>query len=424
MRVAFLSPTASLGGAERCLLDLMASLRRADGACELVLVAAEEGPLLGRAARLGARGLVVDMPRALRRLGDAAIGRDSRGPRRLLPAFARALAATPGALAHVRRLRRALEEIAPDVVHSNGMKSHVLGALARPPGVPLLWHVRDFVGARRLMSRALRLLAGRAAAAAAISRGVERDLGAAVPGLPVEVLYDGIDVTEFAPGPPETERLDALAGLPPAEGETVRVGLVATYARWKGHDLFLEAAARAHRGGAGPVRFYLVGGPIYATGGSQTSEAELRGLARSLGILDRVGFVPFQEDTAWLYRSLDVAVHASVLPEPFGRTIAEAMACARPLVAARGAGALEVLAPGDVVLFEPGDPGALAAAVSVLARDPALRQRLGAAGRRVAVERFSHDRLGGEMLAVYRRLSDRRPAGHRSGRGNRALTSR
>src|SRR4051812_6736193 len=54
------------------------------------------------------------------------------------------------------------------------------------------------------------------------------------------------------------------------------------------------------------------------------------------------GFVPFQARVEAVYRALDVVVHASTRPEPFGLTIAEAMACGRPLVAARAGGAAEL----------------------------------------------------------------------------------
>jgi glycosyltransferase involved in cell wall biosynthesis len=61
--------------------------------------------------------------------------------------------------------------------------------------------------------------------------------------------------------------LDALAGLPPAPAGVVRVGLVATFARWKGHITFLEALSRLPE--SLPVRGYIIGGPVYETAGSR-----------------------------------------------------------------------------------------------------------------------------------------------------------
>ena len=81
--------------------------------------------------------------------------------------------------------------------------------------------------------------------------------------------------------------LDALAGLPPAGDGVTRVGLVATFARWKGHATFLDALAQLPE--SLPVRGYVVGGPVYETAGSQVSLDELRALARRSGLDGRVG---------------------------------------------------------------------------------------------------------------------------------------
>jgi glycosyltransferase involved in cell wall biosynthesis len=210
-----------------------------------------------------------------------------------------------------------------------------------------------------------------------------------------------VDTDEFSPGPGAAD-LDALAGMPAAPPGTARVGLVATYARWKGHLVFLEAAARLARERPGlAARFYVVGGPVYQTG-AQFSAAELREQAAALGLAGSVGFVGFQERPAAVYRALDVVVHASTRPEPFGLVIAEAMACGRAVVAARAGGAAELFAPGEEALgVPPGDPAALAAAVAALAGDPDLGRRLGVAARAAAVRRFAQGRLGPQLRDAY-----------------------
>ncbi len=178
---------------------------------------------------------------------------------------------------------------------------------------------------------------------------------------------------------------------------------MATYANWKGQDVFLDALGRlAATGSMPPVRGYVVGGPIYATAGSQFTRDELEQRAAANGLGGRVGFVPFQAGTADVYRMLDVAVHASVRPEPFGLTIAEAMACGKPVVVSAAGGAAELFTPDyDGLGHAPGDATGLAAAIARLAADPALRARLGANARKTAVEQFSQERYGREIAAVY-----------------------
>jgi glycosyltransferase involved in cell wall biosynthesis len=177
---------------------------------------------------------------------------------------------------------------------------------------------------------------------------------------------------------------------------------VATYARWKGQRVFLEAIARLSA--ALPARFYLVGGPIYQTSGSQFSLEELRGIARQLRVEHRVGFIGFQEDAAAVFQSLDVVVHASTEPEPFGLTIVEAMACGRAVIATKAGGASELFQHDqDALGVEPGDVAALAETIGRLVADATCRRRLGENARRSAVERFHDARLGPQLLAVYAR---------------------
>lgn len=311
------------------------------------------------------------------------------------------VAAGIGAVAYSRRIRRLVRTLAPDVVHSNGVKSHLIATMASGD-VPVVWHIRDLIGRRRLVARALRRAAPKAAGAIAISKLVERDARTVLGNLPIHVVYDAIDTDAFSPGPGDGDWLDRLAGFAPSTGPTIRVGLIATYARWKGQDLFLDAISRIEpTPNSSDVRFFIVGGPIYETRGSQFTESELRDRADRLAVTARVGFVPFQRDVAEVYRALDVVVHASTQPEPFGRTIAEALACGRSVVLSESTGASEIL-PSDVpsVAFRAGDANSLAAGIRTVL-DTTTPGSTSAEARAAAVEAFSRARLGGRLLELY-----------------------
>jgi glycosyltransferase involved in cell wall biosynthesis len=402
VKILFLNAFAALGGAERVLLDLLASLRTAAPSAELHLLLPAPGPLAGHAEGRGVRVHVLPMPDRLGTLGDSALR--GRGRWRTALALAGAvLGGGPAAWDYARRLRRLVAEVRPDVVHSNSIKFHLLTRLARLRDPLVVWHVHDFLSTRPLMKRALRWASGAAGGAVAISRAVERDARTVLPRVPVAVVANAVDTDRFAPGPGDGAWLDRLAGLPPAGADTLRVGLVATYARWKGQDVFLEAAERVIRERAGrPLRFFVIGGPIYQTHGSQWSDGELRAMAAGLTASGAVGFVPFQEDPAAVYRALDVVVHASTQPEPFGLTIAEAMSCGQPVILARAGGAAELFTEDhDAVGVPPGDAAALAAALQALAADPQRRARLAANARAAALRRFDRGRLGPELLDAY-----------------------
>jgi glycosyltransferase involved in cell wall biosynthesis len=224
--------------------------------------------------------------------------------------------------------------------------------------------------------------------------------------VPIKTLYNVVALDRFSPADVPPARLDHLAGWPPAAPPTARIVLVAAYARWKGQDVFLDAAAIMLRNHPElQVRFYIVGGPIYRTAGSQFSQAELRARAEALGIAPRVGFIPFQPDPADIYCAADVVVHASTRPEPFGLTIVEAMACGRAVVISKAGGAAELFTEGqDAVGVPPGDVRALAESMTHLVTDPDRRRRLGKQARQTAVVRFSPDRLPAQVMEFYRSL--------------------
>jgi glycosyltransferase involved in cell wall biosynthesis len=397
MRVLFLSPAAQLGGAERCLLDCVAALRE-HGGVQVSVIALADGPLLERARSLGASTQVVPPPRNLASMGESGTASDAWS------ALLALVSATPELMHFLARLRAAVVEARPEVVHTNGMKAHLLGGLIAPAHARLVVHLHDFISVRRASSwllPALQRIRSRTVFIAN-SRAVERDFVRLAGGAEVRTIYNVVDTTYFHDGAAEPDWLAQLAGLEPPTPETTTFGLIATYARWKGHGLFIEAAGLLRQSRPEtPARFYVIGGPIYETVGSQVHATELLQQARAAGLGPHFGLIPFQDDIARVYRALNVIVHASTQPEPFGRTIVEAMACARPTIVARAGGAVELFDEGVNALgFEPGNAAQLAQVMTRIF-DPALRARLGQSARQHTLVRFDRSRLATELLRVY-----------------------
>jgi glycosyltransferase involved in cell wall biosynthesis len=403
VKICLLNPIGQLGGAERALLDVIAELAAAQPAWRLSLIVGDEGPLVDAARTLGISALALPLSPDLARLGDWARSHK-------LSLVFNSLRALPAALSDLRRLRRVLAQAAPDIIHTNGFKMHLLAAAAATGDARVLWHVRDYVSPRPLMARLMRLAAPRCAAAIVNSRAIARDLRAVCGRkLRIHTVYDGIDLTRFAPCGPRLD-LDSVAGLPPAAPNTLRIGLLATFARWKGQEIFLRALAALPSKIA--FRGYIIGGAIYRTLGSQYSLAELAQMAGELGLAGKVGFTGFVPDSAPALRALDVVVHASTRPEPFGLAIAEAMACGKPIVASADAGACEVIAAGhDGMTTPPGDAQALAGHLLALATSD-LRRAIGQAARVTAAREFSRARAAREVVEVYRQI---RPDTRRGG---------
>jgi glycosyltransferase involved in cell wall biosynthesis len=305
-----------------------------------------------------------------------------------------------------RKLSRLLRELQPDIIHTNGFKMHLLGAWARPRTSPLIWHIHDYLSSRRWMKKILRLFQKRTAAVIVNSKSVAADVQAEMPGLKIVPIYNAIDLNRFSPRGDRMD-LDAISGLPPG-GDWIRVGLLGTFARWKGHKVFLQALAQLSRELC--VRGYVIGDPIYQTDQSQWSVSELKDEVERLGLTGRVGFTGFVADPATALRSLDVVVHASTQPEPFGMVIAEAMASERAVVISNAGGAAELLTDEENGLgHAPGDVDGLARQIDRLARDEALRRRLAAAGRVTAERLYQKERLASEVIAVYRAVAATAP---------------
>ena len=387
-RVLFVNPGRDLGGAEHSLLLLLGGLPALG--VEPAVAVFGDGPFQAALSRLRVPTVVLDVPVRLRRASRYAL------PTHLAGTLAMTAYAAPSAL----RLAAVARRTGADLLHSNGLKAHALAGLAgRVLGRPVVWHLRDFppgglVG-RLFRATAQRLpalvLANSDAVAAAI-RSPARD------GAPVIALHNPVDLDLFRPGP--------VAGPVRAElglgADTPLVGMIAHLTPWKGHEDFLTIA-RAVSDAVPGVRFVVVGGPIYETEGHAGYAASLRHRASALGLAERVFFLGARDDVPEVLAALDVLVHCPTAPEPFGRALAEAMAAARPVVAANCGGIPEFVRDGeDGYLVAPRDIGGFAKAVVRVLSDRELRHRFGVAGRSRAAALFSPQAHAERVVAAYR----------------------
>ena len=139
------------------MLNVLASLRDAKPHWKLHLVVPAEGSLAAKATSLGVTSHILQFPASLTRLGDASAGGpagDGVGRSALLRQL---LLASFGTAVYVSRLRKLLGQLNPDIIHTNGFKMHLLGAMAKSRDVPLIWHIHDYVHSRPVMARLMRL---------------------------------------------------------------------------------------------------------------------------------------------------------------------------------------------------------------------------------------------------------------------------
>jgi glycosyltransferase involved in cell wall biosynthesis len=399
MKILYTNASSQLGGAERNLIDVICAVQRQDPTIEIVvLITAPDGPLVAELTPLGVKIIMLELPRNIAQLGDSGL---PTGGNKIATAVK--LVANVSLVADFIRywwqFRRTIVKIAPDTIHSNGFKTHLLVA-SLGTSIPIIWHLHDFISSRLAIGKLLKLLIGRVTVAIAISQAVATDWQAVFPGLKINLIYNAIDTDKYRSSRSDSE---------PTTDLYVKIGLVATYALWKGHDIFIQAIGQIARQSPdlkSQVKFYIIGGAIYETARSQYSRSTLQQLAHDLTVADWITFIDFQSDIVASYNMLDIIVHTSTKPEPFGRTIVEAMACEKAVIVSNAGGAAELFTHDqDAIGVTPGDPALLAAAIGDLIDRPATRIAIGTAGRLNAIDRFSLDRLGRDLVSLYRQVT-------------------
>jgi glycosyltransferase involved in cell wall biosynthesis len=272
-----------------------------------------------------------------------------------------------------------------DVICANSQKALFVCALAaKLSRRPLVWILHDIVTdpafstTNRRASLAFARLFARLVAVNSEETG-RAFIEAGGEANKVRIVYNGFDPARAKVYEPGTAaRLRAELGF----GPQPLVGLFGRLSEWKGQHVFLEAIA-AMEG----VQAVIVGGALF---GQEAYEARIREQASRLGLDDRVRFLGFRSDVPDLMAAMDAVAHTSIVAEPFGRVVVEAMMCGRPVVATRGGGVTEIIRDGETgLLVPPGEPSALAAALGRVLSDPALAERLAQKGREDVSQRFS-----------------------------------
>ncbi len=287
------------------------------------------------------------------------------------------------------------------VIHTSDKKRAVIltTLLHRLTGIPFIYHIHnnyvDFPANRR----ALRLAAAVVANSEDMKRDFIRERG---PDLErIEVVYNGLDTNEFAPGLPSSLRAELK--ITPAQ---VLIGVVSRLAPDKGQETFIRAAARVVA--RDDRAHFVLAGDDSIFSDNADYVPMLHRLVRELGLESHAHFLGCRGDMVNIYGGLDVVVNTA-WREAFGMVVVEAAACEKPVVGTRAGGIPEIITHGeDGFLFPVRDEAALADLLTDLVRDPALRARLGAAGRATVLRRFSIEAQARAMEAVYRSTARKR----------------
>jgi len=221
----------------------------------------------------------------------------------------------------------------------------------------------------------------------------------------ITVIYRGFDAGEFRPEAVAEDRVEKLRldwRLQGLKGPLIM--LPARLTRLKGHDLFFNSLALIRHL---PWTAVCVGDIDPAS----SHPPELRKLVSELTLENRVVFTGHCSDMPAAFMLADVVVSASTKPEAFGRTLIEAQAMGKPVVATGHGGSLEVVKDGKTGwLVAPGNVSRFAAALGRAIENEDLREAFGCSGRRWVAKMFTSNRMCEKTVALYDELISGRDA--------------
>lgn len=375
MKILYISSAQSLGGGERHLADLAngMSLRGHE-----IFVALRRGsPLMSELSELPKQNLLT-LP--LRNALDAKSARE---------------------------LAKVVSRAKIQIVHAHMARDYPLAAFAtrKQPWARLVVTRHVLFALNRLhrmtLSRA-RIIA--------VSHAVATELSNSnvVSAEKICVVHNGIDATRFAEARNNFKRGQFLHDWNFPEGSLL-IGTVGELTPLKGQAEFLKAASSVAQ--RYPHAYFIIAGTDHSQ--SQTNKATLQELINQLNLGDRVRTVSWVQDVSQIYCALDVFVSASHT-ESFGLAIAEAMACATPVIATETGGAKELIQPHETgVLVPVGDVEKLSQAIMTLLNDESSRIGLGRAAQQSITENFGLSKMLDRTEEIYRDvLSNERVRGY------------
>ena len=282
----------------------------------------------------------------------------------------------------VRLIRR--ERIT--IVHSNTTAVLAGAFAALVTRRPHIWHVREIITQPRLLWRLTAWLTAHCAdKVIAVSAATREHLiaGHAGNARHTVVVHNGVNLERFVGAHGCGAAVRAAWQVAP---DQPLIGMIGRVSRWKGQHFLLDAIERVAAQHP-TAHFALVGSP--AAG----HEAILDGLherVRAAGLTDRVTISDYRSDVPAVLDAFDIFVLPSIEPDPLPNVVLEAMAVSRPVIATDHGGSLEMVEDGvSGLLIRAGDVNALSTAMLRLLDDAALRQQMGAAGRRRVEAQFA-----------------------------------
>jgi glycosyltransferase involved in cell wall biosynthesis len=359
MNILFLDQYSDLGGAQRCLIDLLPAVR--ERGWQAHVAAPGNGELCDRAEEVGAAFHPIHCGPYQ---SDGKSTEDLFHFARELPLLAREIAELAG-------------KFHAGIVYVNGPRLLPAACLALRNSLPLIFHCHSFLRQHYAASLAGLSLAGSSATMIASCSFVVEPLRLYAGRF--HVVYNGVASGSELP----TRALSAVR----------RIGVLGRIGPEKGQLEFVQAARLL----GGNHQFVVCGAPLFSYPAAIGYYERVRECASGLP----VEFLGWREDVAAVLAGLDLLVVPSAAGEATTRVILEAYAAGVPVVASSSGGIPEIVSDGETgYLVPPGDPARLAARIRDILTDPAALLRVAENGHRAWRERFTLERYQSRILSI------------------------
>lgn len=374
LKVAYIDHTAKWSGGEIALFNVLTNIGKH---IEPLVILAEEGALATRLREQGIDVRVIPLDERIRNRNRNAVNLGA--PAAALKMFA-----------YGRKLAPLLKEENVDCVHTNSLKSALYGTIAaKRAGIPLIWHIRDHIGAPYLKPAVARVI---------------RILSRLLPNGVIANSHSTLNALEL---PSSKQTLVVHCGFGKEVGNGIgsrnhkdfNVLLAGRLAHWKGQHIVLEAAKLLKR--EPRVKFWLAGEALF--GEAEYKQQLLEKIEQEE--LTNVSLLGHVEDIQGLMGAANLLIHTSVTPEPFGQVIVEGMAAGLPVIASNEGGPVEIVVHGETgLLIQPGDPVILADSITWMLEHPEDRKRMAESGVRRVKEHFVIENTVKDIVNYYKGL--------------------
>ena len=293
----------------------------------------------------------------------------------------------------ILQLHRIVKQHAIDLIHANSLSVALLGGIvARINRIPILMHKR-YATSYGILDRLCERLLHRVIL---VSEATRWDFA---PAAKQTLIYNGVDLDAFQASTKEVETFRTQLFHDTSDA-SILAGVVTRITPEKGIHFLVRAMAELK--GKISIKLLIVGGPYFQKDVDYMDE--LKQEVTDFGVEDSVIFTGFLSDTRIVTSLLDIVLVPSIIPEACPRSIIEAMAVGKPVIATPLGGSKELVTPETGILVPPEDASAIADAIAALATDRKRLMAMGRAARTRAVQLFSSQKNTALTEAVYAEL--------------------